>query len=165
MAVAKNVSVSSGPSKYAQAVFVGSHVFQADEPVDVGGDDIGPNPEELLMASLGACASITAQMYAKRKRWNLQSVHIDVAHERVLAADNAASGATIGMVDQFEMQICLAGDLSEDQRNRLLEIANRCPIHRMLTSGVKIHSRLSAKAAQAGKSPEVSQETLVGGIE
>ena len=163
--MARNVWVSSGPLKYAQAVSVGSHVFQADEPVDVGGDDTGPDPHELLMASLGACASITVQMYAKRKQWNLQGVHIDVAYERVLAADNAASGATIGMVDEFEMQISLAGDLPEDQRDRLFEIATRCPIHRMLTSGVKIHSRLSAKAAQAGKSSEVSQETLVGGIE
>ena len=150
--MARNVLVSSGPSKYVQAVFVGSHVLQADEPVDVGGGDTGPNPHELLMASLGACASITAQMYAKRKQWNLQSVHIDVAYEQVLAADNAASGVTIGMVDQFEMQISLAGDLSDEQRNRLFEIANRCPIHRMLTSGVKIQSRLSAEAAQAEKS-------------
>jgi putative redox protein len=94
------------------------------------------------MAALGACASITAQMYAKRKQWNLQSVHIDVAYERVLAEDNTASGATIGMVDQLEMQISFAGDLSEDQRNRLFEIANRCPVHRLLTSGVKIQSRL-----------------------
>src|SRR5215470_9521891 len=110
MAVARNVSVSSGPSKYAQAVSVGSHVFQADEAVDVGGGDIGPNPHELLMASIGACASITAQMYAKRKQWNLQSVYIDVAHEQALAADNAPSGATKGMVDQFEMRISFAGD-------------------------------------------------------
>jgi len=156
--MARNVSVSSGPLKYTQAVSVGSHVFQADEPVDVGGTDTGPDPHELLMASLGACASITAQMYAKRKQWNLQSVRIDVAYEQVLAADNAASGATIGMVDQFEMQISLAGDLSEDQRDRLFEIATRCPIHRMLTSGVKIQSRLSAEATQAGKSFEIFQK-------
>ena len=163
--MARKVFVNSRPSKYAQAVSVGSHVFQADEPVDVGGGDIGPNPQELLMASLGACASITAQMYAKRKQWNLQSVHIDVVHERALAPDNAESGVTKGMVDKFEMQISLAGDLSEDQRNRLFEITIRCPIHRMLSSGVKIQSRLSAEAAQAGKSSEVSQKTLVGGIE
>ena len=163
--MARNVLVSSGPSKYVQAVFVGSHVLQADEPVDVGGGDTGPNPHELLMASLGACASITAQMYAKRKQWNLQSVHIDVAYEQVLAADNAASGVTIGMVDQFEMQISLAGDLSDEQRNRLFEIANRCPIHRMLTSGVKIQSRLSANAVQAGNGFEISKKTSAGGIE
>ena len=162
--MARNVSVSSGPLKYAQGVSVGSHVFQADEPVDVSGDDVGPNPHELLMASLGACASITAQMYAKRKQWNLQGVHIDVAYERVLAAGSTESGATKGMVDQFEMNISLTGNLSEDQRHRLFEIADRCPIHRMLTSGVKIQSRLSAEAAQR-KSPEGSKATSAGGIE
>lgn len=164
--MARNVSVSSEPSKYAQAVSIGSHVFHADEPFDVGGGDIGPNPHELLMASLGACASITAQMYAKRKQWNLQSVHIDVAYERALAADHAASAAaTVGIVDQFEMQIFLSGGLSDDQRNKLFEMANRCPIHRMLTSGVKIQARLSAEAAQAGKSSEASKTTSVGEIE
>ena len=162
--MARNVSVSSGPLKYAQGVSIGSHVFQADEPVDVGGGDIGPNPQELLMASLGACTSITVQMYAERKQWNLQSVQVDVSYEGVLA-DNAAPGATIGMVDQLEMRISLAGDLSEDQRNRLFEIANRCPIHRMLTSGVKIQSRLTATAVQAGKSSENSKKTSAGGIE
>src|SRR5215470_1821014 len=105
--MARSVSVSSGPLKYAQAVSVGSHAFQADEPVDVGGADLGPNPLELLMASLGTCASITAQMYAKKKQWNLESVHIDIACERVIA--NAASGGTIGVVDQLEMRISLAG--------------------------------------------------------
>ena len=160
--MARNVSVSSEPSKYAQAVSIASHVFHANEPFDVGGGDIGPNPHELVMASLGACASITAQMYAKRKQWNLQSVHIDVAYRRVLAADNAVSAATLGMLDQFEMQISLAGDLSDDQRNKLFEMANRCPIHRMLTSGVKIQARLSAGAAQAGNSSEASKTTSVG---
>jgi len=121
----RNVSVSSGPLNYAQAVSVGAHVLQSEEPVDVCGGDMGPNPHELLMASLGACTSITVQMYAQRKQWNLQRVHVDVAYERVPAADNATSGATIGMVDRLEMQISLSGDLSEDQRNRLFEIANR----------------------------------------
>ena len=138
----RTVSVDSGPSRYAKSIRIGAHVLEADEPADVGGNDTGPNSVELLMAALGTCASITPQMYAERKQWNLQSLHVEVTYERVLAADNTASGATIGMVDQLEMQICLAGDLSEEQRNRLLEIANRCPIHRMLTSGVKIQSQL-----------------------
>ena len=157
----RTVSIDSGPSNYAQRVSVAGHILAADEPADFGGRDTGPTSQEYLMAALGACASITAQMYAKRKKWNLQSVHIDVAHERVLAADNGASGATIGMVDQLEMQISFAGDLSADQRNKLFEIANRCPIHRMLTSGVKIQST----AVQSGKSSESSKNTSVGGIE
>ena len=138
----RTVSINSGPLRYAQSIRIGAHLLQADEPADAGGSDIGPNPHELLMAALGVCASITAQMYAERKHWHLQSVRIGVCYNRVLSANNITSGAAIGMVDQFEMQIALSGDLSEEQRSRLFEIANRCPIHRMLTSAVKIHSRL-----------------------
>jgi putative redox protein len=140
--MARTVSVVSGPRRYAQSIYIGAHVLQADEPADVGGKDAGPDSVELLMAALGACTGITAQMYAERKQWNLQSVHVDVSYERVLAADSAASGAKIGMVDQLAMQISLSGDLSQEQRSRLFEIANHCPVHRMLTSEVKIHSEL-----------------------
>jgi putative redox protein len=140
--MARNVSVKSGLVKYAQTISVGPHNFQADEPSDIGGKDAGPNADELLMASLGACASITVQMYAERKQWPLQGVQIEVSYARVLAEDSSASGAKIAMVDQLEMVISFAGDLSEEQRNRLFEIANRCPIHRMLVSQVQIHSRL-----------------------
>jgi len=140
--MSRTLSIDSGPANYAQKVSVGGHVLPVDEPAPFGGSDTGPNPQEYLTAALGACASITAQMYAKRKQWNLQSVHIDVAYERVLAADNTASGAAIGLADRFEMEISLVGDLSEQQRNRLFEIANRCPTHRILTSGAKIQSRL-----------------------
>jgi putative redox protein len=94
------------------------------------------------MASLGACATITVQMYAERRQWPLKSVGANLSHSRVLAQNPGESGAAIGMVDQLEMEISFTGDLSEEQRNRLFEIANRCPIHRMLTSQVQIHSRL-----------------------
>ena len=138
----RTVSVDSGPSIYAQSICIGAHVLHADQPAEAGGNDIGPGSIELLMASLGACASITAQMYAARKRWNLQNVHVEVAYERVLAAGSTTSGAKIAMADQIEMQISLSGDLSEEQRTRLFDIANRCPVHRLLTSEVKIQSRL-----------------------
>ena len=85
---------------------------------------------------------IVAQMYVERKQWDLQNVHVDVRYERVLSPDGSASGAAIGMIDQFEMHVCFSGDLSEEQRGRLLGITNRCPIHRIVTSDVKIHSRL-----------------------
>jgi len=94
------------------------------------------------MASLAACATITVQMYAKRHQWPLKGVRANLSHTRVLAENPGDSGAAIGMVDQLEMEISFTGDLPDEQRNRLFEIANRCPIHRMLTSGVKIHSRL-----------------------
>jgi putative redox protein len=136
----RTVSIDSGSLDYAQRVSVGTHILPADEPADVGGKDTGPNPLEYLMAALGSCASITAQMYAERKGWNLQRVHIDASYELVLTEDGIASGAAVGIMDQFEMKISLAGDLSEEQRARLFEIGNRCPIHRVLTSQVKIQS-------------------------
>jgi putative redox protein len=140
--MSRNVSVSSGPVNYAQSISVGPHKLQSDEPPDVGGKDIGPNAQELLMASLGACATITVQMYAERHQWPLKGVRANLSHTRVLAENPGDSGAAIGMVDQLEMEISFTGDLSDERRSRLFEIANRCPIHRMLTSGVKIHSRL-----------------------
>lgn len=138
----RNVSVSSGPLKYAQTVSVGPHAFHSDEPSDVGGNDAGPDPHELLMASLGACTNITVQMYAQRHQWRLQGVHAAVSYARVLAENPPDSDAKGAMVDQIEMEITFAGDLSEQQQYRLLEIASRCPIHRMLVSQVQIQTRL-----------------------
>jgi putative redox protein len=140
--MSRNVSVSSGPVNYSQSISVGPHTLRSDEPLDVGGKDIGPNAQELLMASLGACATITVQMYAERHQWPLKGVRATLSYARVLAENPADSGAKIGMVDLLEMEVSLVGDLSAEQRNRLFEIANRCPIHRMLTSGVKTQSKL-----------------------
>ena len=140
--MSRNVSISSGPVNYAQSISVGPHKLQSDEPPEVGGKDAGPNAQELLMASLGACATITVQMYAERHQLPLKGVQAALSHARVLAEKPSDSGAAIGMVDQLEMDISFTGDLSEEQRNRLFEIANRCPIHRMLTSQVQIRSRL-----------------------
>jgi putative redox protein len=103
--------------------------------------------EELLMASLGACASITVQMYAERKQWHLQGVRVTVPYARVLAEGTVESGAKVRMVDQLEMEISFIGDLSKEQRDRLFEIANRCPIHRMLVSQVRIHATLRAPSS------------------
>jgi putative redox protein len=138
----RNVVVNSGAVKYAQSISVGPHTIQSDEPMEVGGKDVGPNAQELLMASLGACAAITAQMYAERHQWPLKDVRATVSLTRVLAENPTDSGAKVGMVDQLEVELSFTGDLSNDQRNRLFEIANHCPIHRMLTSQVQIQSHL-----------------------
>jgi putative redox protein len=140
--MSRNVSLSSGPVNYAQTISVGPHNLQSDEPTDVGGKDVGPNAHELLMASLGACTTITVQMYAERHQWPLKGVRANLSHTRVLAENPGNSGAAIGMVDQLEMEISFTGDLSEEQRNRLFEIGKRCPIHRLLVSGVQINARL-----------------------
>lgn len=143
--MARGVSVSSGSSKYSQAVSVGSHVFQLDEPADVGGSDIGPNPHELILSSLGACTNITAQMYAERHQWPLKGVHSVASYGRVQAEKTPGADATTEMIDRIELEISFAGGLSQDQEQRLLEIISRCPIHRMLTSSIQISTRMTMK--------------------
>jgi putative redox protein len=140
--MARTVTVDSGPLNYVQTVSVGPHVFHSDEPTDVGGNAMGPNAQELLMASLGACANTTVQMYAKRHQWPLEAVHASVSYSKVLGENPADSDAKIGMVDRIEIEISFAGNLSEGQEQRLLEIADRCPVHRTLVSQVQIGTRL-----------------------
>jgi len=138
-----NVRVDGGRLRYVQKITVGSHVLLADEPGEVGGADAGPNPYELLLAALGACAGITVQMYADRKQWPLEEAHIVLSWARVHAKDCAECDTEVGMVDGIEMEISFSGDLSEDQRRRLTEIANKCPVHRTLSSPIQIHTRLA----------------------
>jgi putative redox protein len=140
--VSRTVSVNSGSLRFVQNISVGSHVFQADEPSQTGGKDAGPESHELLLASLGACASITVQMYAGRKQWPLEGVHLVLSYTRIPTEDGADSATKVGMVDEIEMGIAFAGDLSADQQRRLLEIAGRCPIHRLLSSPIPIQTKL-----------------------
>ena len=145
--MSRTVSVVAGVEKYAQKICVGPHVLSADEPADIGGKDVGPSAQELVSAGLGACVGITVQMYAQRHAWPLRGVQVSLSHSRALANNTSGSGPAMGMVDQFEIAVSFTGDLSKDQRNRLFEIANRCPVHRMLVSGVQIHSTLVEKSA------------------
>jgi putative redox protein len=138
--MSRNVCVNSGSMRFVQNISVGPHVFQADEPIASGGNDLGLDPHELLLAALGACASTTVQMYAGRKQWPVEGVHICLSYVKVLA--EGQFDAKTGMADGIEMEISFSGDLSQDQQRRLLEIAGRCPIHRMLTSQVHIHTDL-----------------------
>ena len=131
------VRVDSGPLRYVQRVSVGSHMLRADEPVGSGGTDTGPNPYEFLLAALGTCASITVQMYADRKQWPLEAVHVGLSYEKTAVEDRSETR----FVDQIEMEISFDGDLSEDQKQRLIEIANKCPVHRTLTSQIQIRTR------------------------
>jgi putative redox protein len=140
--MARSVSVSSGQVKYLQNITVGPHLVQADEPAEIGGNDAGANSQELLLASLAACANITVQMYAERHQWPLKGVQSTASHSRVLVENPPDSDVKVGMADRIELQICFAGDLSQEQTKRLLEIAGRCPIHRMLTSPVQVETRL-----------------------
>lgn len=128
--------------KFMQAITVGKHRLFADEPVSAGGTDSGPSPYDLLLAALGACTSMTIRMYADLKRLPLEKVTVRLRHEKVHAEDCAECETREGKIDRIEREIELAGGLDEAQRARLLEIANKCPVHRTLHSKVWIPTRL-----------------------
>ena len=139
----RSVVVEAGRLRYAQSVLVGPHLLLGDEPVSVGGGDVGPNPYELLLAALGTCTSMTVRMYADRKQWPLESAHIELSYARVHADDCTACDKELKLVDGIEMELSFFGELSESQRQRLTEIANKCPVHRTLESPIPIRARLA----------------------
>jgi putative redox protein len=125
-----------------QEIDAGAHTFYADEPVDVGGDNTGPDPYQLLLGALGACTSMTLQMYARRKGWPLEDVEVRLSHRRDYARDCEDCDAQPVRIDQIERRITLKGDLDQGQRARLLEIAEKCPVHRTLTGTIEISDSL-----------------------
>lgn len=135
--------VVSGAAGFAQEIVAGRHRISADEPATAGGTDTGPSPYDLLLAALGACTSMTLSMYARRKGWPLERVVVRLQHTRIHAEDCAECETKEGMLDRIEREIDLAGPLTEEQRGRLLEIANRCPVHRTLTAEIDIRTRLA----------------------
>jgi putative redox protein len=132
----------AGEGRFAQMIFAGRHRWRADEPVAVGGDDSGPGPYELLLAALGACTSMTVRMYAEQKKWPLERVSVELRHDKVHATDCAECETREGKIDRIERVLTLEGSLDEAQRARLLEIANKCPVHRTLHSEVWIPTSL-----------------------
>lgn len=139
--MSRRVYVDTARSLYVEEIVVGGHRLLADEPSEAGGTDAGPGPYELLLAALGTCTCITVRMYAERRHWPLDAVHVVLRHAKVHPDDCVACETEVRMIDQIEMEITLTGDLSGDQQQRLLEIASKCPVHRTLTSQVKIHTR------------------------
>jgi len=122
--------------RYQQAVTVGQHQLIADEPLEVGGGDAGPEPFDYVMAGLGACTSMTLRMYAERREIALTHVSVSLSHEKVTIEGVSR--------DRIERTITLEGSLTEEQRQRLLEIANKCPVHRALSQSLIIDSALAA---------------------
>jgi uncharacterized OsmC-like protein len=125
-----------------QEIRAGKHVLIADEPLEAGGTDEGPGPYELLLAALGACTSMTLQMYARRKQWPLEKVEVSLSHDRIHAHDCAECLTKEGKITRIDRYISLTGELSDEQKNTLLQIAQRCPIHRTLTSEISIKDYL-----------------------
>ena len=131
-----------GAQGFVTEIDAGGHPLVADEPVALGGCDQGPSPYQLLNAALGACTAMTLRMYAERKQLPLEGVRVRLAHAKVHAKDCADCPQDTSRVDVIEREIELDGDLDDAQRLRLLEIADRCPVHRTLHEAVVVRSRL-----------------------
>ncbi len=127
----RSATVTTGTGKFGQRIRIGEHELVADEPRESGGDDSGPAPHEFLLAGLGACTSMTLKMFADRKAWPLTGVEV------VVEGHHDENKAFV-----IERRISLAGELSDEQRTRLLEIANKCPVHKTLTGTIRIDTRL-----------------------
>jgi uncharacterized OsmC-like protein/alpha/beta superfamily hydrolase len=132
----------AGEGRFAQIVRAGRHTLRADEPASLGGSDSGPSPYQLLSAALGACTSMTLRMYADQKKWPLEKVSVRLRHDKIHAKDCAECETREGRIDRIDREIEITGDLDDTQRQRLLEIADRCPVHRTLHAEVSIKSRL-----------------------
>ena len=126
---------------------VGQHRLAADEPVIVGGTDTGPTPYDLLLAALGSCTSMTVAMYARRKQWPLEAVTVRLRHSRVHAADCESAETRVGLLDHIDREVEFSGALSDEQRARLLDIANKCPVHRTLASEIVVQTRMAGGSA------------------
>lgn len=131
------VAVCTPSEGFTSKVVSGKHRFKADEPVKVGGNDFGPSPYDFLSTALGACTTMTLQMYARRKGWDLQEAIVHVDHHKTYRQDSSEKEYE-GKIDQFKKHIEFRGNLSEEQKNRLLEIADKCPVHRTLHSEIDI---------------------------
>ncbi|MBB3063397.1 OsmC family protein [Microbulbifer rhizosphaerae] len=128
--------------KFIQDMHSGPHQLVADEPEDAGGDNKGPSPYEYVLMGLGACTSMTVRMYAERKEIPLERVLVVLSHRKVHAKDCEDCESKDGKIDEIIREITLEGPLTGEQRERLLGIANRCPVHQTLTSEIKVRTRL-----------------------
>jgi len=138
----KQVVAQLGNDGFTTEIKAGSHGLIADESEDLGGQDFGPSPYELLNSALGACTVMTLQMYARRKKWDLQEAKVHLSYKRSYKEDCEACSTEERMLHHVDKTIELKGDLSQEQRERLLEIATRCPVNRTLKKGVLFDVRL-----------------------
>ncbi len=138
---AAHVIVRGDANGFAQKLELGSHHLIADEPTSYGGTDTGPSPYDLLLAALGACTSMTIGLYARKRSWPLAGITVSLHHSKIHAKDCEECETKEGRIDRIEMEIHLEGALSDEQRIKLMEIADKCPVHQTLTSEINIKTR------------------------
>jgi uncharacterized OsmC-like protein len=141
-----HIIVRGGAANFQQEITAGKHHFIADEPVNVGGSDAGPDPYDYLLASLGVCTSMTVGLYARRNHLPLENVTVSLWHSRIHASDCEDCEAKDGMVDRIDVEVELTGSLSAEQHAKLMDIAAKCPVHRTLTSEINIRMRAAEKS-------------------
>jgi len=139
----REVTVSSTTAPFEQVITVGPHRLASDEPAGSGGADAGPDPYELLLAALGSCTSMTLMAYARRKQWPLERVVVQLAHARDYADDCAGCEDAGRRIERIESRISLGGPLAADQKQRLLEIAGKCPVDKTLAARPEIRTSLA----------------------
>ncbi|MEQ6120842.1 OsmC family protein [Reichenbachiella sp. MALMAid0571] len=142
MSTPKQVHVKVGHNGYTTEITAGNHSLLADEPKEVGGNDLGPNPYALLLSSLGACTAITIKMYANRKEWKLDEVLVGLSHSKEYTKDCDDCEQSNAKIDFIEREIELIGDLDDTQKARLMDIANKCPVHKTLHSKIEVETTL-----------------------
>lgn len=136
------VKLRTGKIPYTTEIQAGNHRLIGDEPTSVGGQNLGPTPYDYLLTALGTCTSMTIKMYADRKKWPLDGVQVELDHSKIHAEDCADCETREGKVDEIRRQIRLEGDLTPEQRQKLTEIADKCPVHRTLHSEIKVRTDL-----------------------
>ena len=143
---APHIVVHGGADSFRQEIVAGKHHLIADEPISVGGGDAGPDPYDYLLAALGVCTSMTIGFYARRNHMPLENITVSLWHSRIHARDCDECETKEGMLDRIDVEVELTGSLSAEQHAKLMDVAEKCPVHRTLTSEINIKLRAAEKS-------------------
>jgi len=138
----KIIHVHIGDKKYKTTLTAGNHELISDEPEEIGGEDLGPDPYDYLLMSLGSCTVITLRMYAERKKWRVEDIFVELRHFKDHAEDCEDCDEKEAKIDKIEKEIVVKGDLDEDQLNRLLEISHKCPVNKTLQGSIEMKATI-----------------------